>query len=81
MRHLDKVMSNHSDYTGTTWLIEFNKATSAFSNELMRIFGNRIRQLTFEFDDDTQLAEQVAKAFYAVKKAAYTQHGLELYGD
>lgn len=74
-------MSNHSDYTETTWLVEFNKATSAFSNELIRIFGNRIRQLTFEFDDDVQLAEQVAKAFYAVKKSAYTQHGLELYGD
>lgn len=74
-------MSNHSEYTETTWLIEFNKATSSFSIELMRIFGNRIRQLTFEFDDDAQLAEQVAKAFYAVKKAAYTQHWLELYGD
>lgn len=74
-------MTNHSDYTETTWLIEFNKATSSFSNELMRIFGNRIRQLTFEFDDDVQLAEQVANAFYAVKKSAYTQHGLELYGE
>lgn len=74
-------MSNHSEYTETTWLIEFNKATSAFSNELLRIFGNRIRQLTFEFDDDAQLGENVAKAFYAVKKAAHTQHGLELYGD
>lgn len=74
-------MSNHSEYTETTWLIEFNKATSSFSIELMRIFGNRIRQLAFEFDDDVQLAEQVAKAFSAAKKAAYIQHGIELYGD
>ena len=58
-------MTNHSDYTETTWLIEFRMAASSFSNELMRILGNRIRQLSFEFDDDTQLGKEVAKAFNA----------------
>lgn len=58
-------MTNHSEYTETTWLIEFNKATQKYSDELARVFGNRIRELSFEFDDDTQLGKEVAKAFNA----------------
>lgn len=58
-------MSNHSDYTETTWLIEFAHATQNYSDELARVFGNRIRELSFEFDDDMQLGKEVAKAFSA----------------
>lgn len=58
-------MTNHSEYTETTWLIEFTQATQNYSDELARVFGNRIRQLSFEFGDDTQLGKEVAKAFSA----------------
>lgn len=58
-------MSEHSEYTETTWLIEFAQATQKYSNGLARVFGNRIRGLSFEFNDDTQLWKEVAKAFSA----------------
>lgn len=78
-------MSEHSEYTKTTWIIEFNKATLAYADEIMRIFGNRIRKLASEIDDDVQLAQQVTKAFYAVKEVSCKTYDLELinrrYGD
>lgn len=69
-------MTNHSEYTETTWLIEFSNATQKYSDELARVFGNRVRELSFEFDDDMQLGKEVAKAFSAavltyVKNAFY----------
>jgi hypothetical protein len=45
--------------------MEFACATEKYSNELARVFGNRIRELSFEFNDDTQLGKEVAKAFSA----------------
>lgn len=58
-------MANHSEYTETTWLIEFAQATQKYSDELARVFGNKIRELSFEFNDDTLLGKEVAKAFSA----------------
>ena len=58
-------MTKHSEYTETTWLIEFTQATQKYSDELARVFGNRVRELSFEFDDDTQLGKEEAKAFRA----------------
>lgn len=58
-------MTKHSEYTETTWLFEFNKATHNYSEELARVFGNRIRELSFEFSDDAELGKEVAKAFSA----------------
>lgn len=78
-------MSEHSDYTKTTWIIEFNKATLEYADEIMRVFGDRIRKLASEFDDDVQLARQVTKAFYAIREVSYRTYDLELinrrYGD
>lgn len=58
-------MANHTEYTETTWLIEFAQATKEYSDELARVFGNRIRELSFEFNDDMQLGKEVSKAFNA----------------
>lgn len=58
-------MANHTEYTETTWLIEFAQAAQKYSDELARVFGNRIRELSFEFNDDMQLGKEVAKAFNA----------------
>lgn len=60
-----KCMTTHSEYTETTWLIEYARAVKKYSDELARVFGNRVRELSFEFQDDTQLGKEVAKAFNA----------------
>ena len=58
-------MSNHSEYTEVTWRIEFAHGCREYSDQLARLLGNAVRQLSFEYDDDAELGKEVVKAVNA----------------